>query len=198
MTVNDIQNIPSNRYLFEKENHVHFPYLTLQHGFYFGTRYWIYSRIDKEGVGKPILYDGLQWISDEEEEELENNCIFCSIFSFIGTPGDIRVGFEYKECPHVMTVVGVQNDDLIMPVRRLSGTFSIGIPMNATAEELLSVLDYDQAQECYTLRFICGCGVFIGMLVMYGSFIPFRVKYTQNLVSHSMSLMLFEVLLLPC
>lgn len=48
--------------------------MTLQNGFYYATDYWIYSKIDMEGIGEPIKLDGLQWITPEEEEDLETNC----------------------------------------------------------------------------------------------------------------------------
>lgn len=28
-----------------------------------------------EGIGEPIKLDGLQWVTPEEEEDLETNCI---------------------------------------------------------------------------------------------------------------------------
>lgn len=96
-----------------------------------------------------------------------------------GTPGDIRVGFEYKKCPRAMTVVGVQNDDMIMPVRRVSGTYALAAPGNITAEELINTLDSQEANELFTLRFVCGMGVFLGMFVMIGNFVPFRVVFVS-------------------
>lgn len=93
----------------------------------------------------------------------------------VGSAGDIRVGIEYKECPRVMTVVGVQNDDIIMPVRKVSGTYAIATPLNVTADELLDELVLQEGGDLTNLRLICGVGVFVGMFVMVGNFIPFRV-----------------------
>ena len=105
-----------------------------------------------------------------------------------GTPGDIRVGFEYKECPREMTVVGVQNDDMIMPVRKMSGSYALAAPGNLTAEQLIDSLELQEANELFTLRFVCGVGVFFGMFVMIGNFVPFRVDETV-LIDCSMFLM---------
>ena len=71
--------------------------------------------------------------------------------------------------------MGIQNDDLLMPVRRISGTYAIAAPMNATAEELLGSLQTKEVEEMYSIRIYCGMGVFMGMFVMIGNFIPFRV-----------------------
>lgn len=65
------------RYEFRQGDILHFPYTTMQNGFYYAGPYWIYSKIEMEGVGKPIKMDGLQWITPEEEEELESNCLIC-------------------------------------------------------------------------------------------------------------------------
>lgn len=93
----------------------------------------------------------------------------------LGETGDIRIGFEYKECPRVLTVVGVQNDDMILPVRKVMGTYSLALPYNATTDDLLNDLNEQAIHEVYLIRIYCGLGVFIGMFVMVGNFVPFRV-----------------------
>lgn len=69
-----MQNIPTIRYQYQNDSNTRPPFATLQNGFYYATDYWIYSKIDMEGIGEPIKLDGLQWVTPEEEEDLETNC----------------------------------------------------------------------------------------------------------------------------
>lgn len=116
----------------------------------------------------------------------------------LGKPGDIRVGYEYKECPRTITVVGVQNDDLILPVKRVSGTFAISAPMNTTAEGLLDTLEEEESKELVMIRCFSGLAVFCGMFIMVGNYTPFRV-FLSSFFNSSMFLILCDVrLLLSC
>ena len=55
------------------------------------------------------------------------------------------------------------------------GTYNLALPYNATADDLLNDLNEQAIHEVYLIRIYCGLGVFIGMVVMVGNFVPFRV-----------------------
>ena len=55
------------------------------------------------------------------------------------------------------------------------GTYSLALPYNATTDDLLNDWNEQAIHEVYLIRIYCGLGVFIGMFVMVGNFVPFRV-----------------------
>lgn len=71
--------------------------------------------------------------------------------------------------------MGVQNDDMIMPVRREGHAVPITAYGNATNERILNQLAGDEGVGNYFLHFICGGAVAIGMLVLRDCYVPFRV-----------------------
>ena len=141
------------------------PAQTKRLGFYYVSSHWYYSKVSMAGVREPLKQENATFITEEEEEDLVMNC----------ESGDIRVGHEYQSIPRVMTFVGVQNDDYILPVRRVSGVHPIAAIGNLTVNDLLDDISGEEGIEMTYLRVISGVGVFIGMLCLKGYTSPFHV-----------------------
>ncbi len=141
------------------------PSQTKRLGFYYVSSHWYYGKISMAAGSGPMKQENATFISEEEEEELVMNC----------ESGDIRVGHEYQSIPRVMTFVGVQNDDYILPVRRVSGVHPIAAIGNLTVNELLDDISGEEGKEMTYLRVGAGIGVFVGMLLLYGCTSPFHV-----------------------
>ena len=104
-------------------------------------------------------------MNEEEESDLDLNC----------ESGDIRVGFEYINVPRELTVVGVQNDDFIKPVRTHEGIRPLVFPGNRTVSEMVSVVAGEEGRTMRIVRVGCGVVMFIGMLCLNGIHSPFPV-----------------------
>ena len=120
-----------------------------------------------EGLGQPLLQDNVLFVDEEGESDLDLNC----------ESGDIRVGFEYINVPHEMTVVGIQNDDLIKPVRTQEGIHPLVFPGNRTVSEMVSIMAGEEGRAMRIVRVGCGVVMFIGMMCMKGVHSPFPVSW---------------------
>ena len=118
-----------------------------------------------EGLGQPLLQENSTFVDDEEESELDLNC----------ESGDIRVGYEFINVPHELTVVGIQNDDFIKPVRTQEGIHPLVFPGNRTVSEMVSIVAGEEGRTMRIVRVGCGVMMFIGMLCMKGIHSPFPV-----------------------
>ena len=90
--------------------------------------------------------------------------------------GDIRVAYEYQAIPPEMTFVGVQNDEVLMPIRRVSGLAPIAAVGNLTSEELLDSLSGTEGKQVFEVRILAFVGIFVGLLFLKGSCCPLRVR----------------------
>ena len=77
--------------------------------------------------------------------------------------------------PPSLTLVGVQNDNMVIPVRREGHVLPIAVYGNATTDSILNTLAGSEGVEDYYIRIACGCTIAFGMLVMKGCYIPFHV-----------------------
>ena len=142
------------------------PVKTKRLGFFYVSSNWYYGKVSMAAGDGPLKQENATFISEEEEEDLVMNC----------ESGDIRVGHEYQSIPRIMTFVGVQNDDYLLPVRRVSGVYPIAAFGNLTANELLDDISGEQGREMTYIRVGAGIGIFMGMIVLNGCMVPFRVS----------------------
>lgn len=78
--------------------------------------------------------------------------------------------------PPSVTLVGVQNDNTVIPVRREGRAMPIAVYGNATTDSILNELAGNEGVEDYYIRIACGCSIALGMLVLKGCYIPFHVS----------------------
>lgn len=77
--------------------------------------------------------------------------------------------------PPSVTLVGVQNDNMVMPVRRGGRALPIAVYGNATTDSILNDLAGNEGVEDFYIRIACGCAIALGMLILRGCYIPFHV-----------------------
>lgn len=119
-----------------------------------------------EGTNQPLKEDSVRFLTPEEEDAMENNCM----------SGDLRVSHAYRNVPRTMTLVGIQNNDLILPVRDGNGIHPIAAPGNLTAEELATVHSEGTIKEMRMIRVTMAGVIAVAMWMMRGVTSPFHVR----------------------
>lgn len=119
-----------------------------------------------EGLGKPLLQENVTFIDEETESEMDLNC----------ETGDIRVGHEYINVPREMTIVGVQNDDFIKPVRTHEKVYPLVFPGNRTVSEMVDMVAGENGRVLRLIRVGAGVVVVVGMIWLKGIHSPFPVS----------------------
>ena len=142
------------------------PIPTRQLGFYYASSHWFYSKVEMEGTNQPLKEDSVRFLMPEEEDAMENNCM----------SGDLRVSHAYRNVPRTMTLVGIQNNDLILPVRDGIGIHPIAAPGNLTAEELATVHSEGTIKEMRMIRVTMAGVIAVAMWMMRGVMSPFHVR----------------------
>ena len=142
------------------------PARTKQLGFYYLSKHWYYSKASMEGLGKPLLQENVTFIDEETESEMDLNC----------ETGDIRVGHEYINVPREMTIVGVQNDDFIKPVRTHEKVYPLVFPGNRTVSEMVDMVAGEDGRVLRLIRVGAGVVVVMGMAWLKGIHSPFPVS----------------------
>lgn len=85
------------------------------------------------------------------------------------------MAFEFQRLPPQVTLVGVQNDALLLPIRRASGVLPLAVVGNQTAEAMLDELAGAEGRELVYVR-VAACAVgFVGLWLLRGAMTPFRV-----------------------
>lgn len=141
------------------------PIPTRQLGFYYASSHWFYSKVEMEGINQPLKEGSVRFLTPEEEDAMENDCM----------SGDLRVSHAYQNVPRTMTLVGVQNNDLILPVRDGNGIHPIAAPGNLTAEELVTVHSKEAIKEMRMIRIVTASVIAVAMWMMRGVTSPFHV-----------------------
>ena len=118
-----------------------------------------------EGINQPLKEESVRFLMPEEEDAMENDCM----------SGDLRVSHAYQNVPRTMTLVGVQNNDLILPVRDGNGIHPIAAPGNLTAEELVTVHSKEAIKEMRMIRIVTASVIAVAMWMMRGVTSPFHV-----------------------
>ena len=85
------------------------------------------------------------------------------------------MAFEFQRVPLQMTIVGVQNDNVLIPIRRASGLLPLSALGNRTAEEMLEDFAGEEGAELRTVRVAAWGGCFVGLWLLGGAMCPFRV-----------------------
>lgn len=137
-----------------------------QLGFYYASSHWFYSKAEMEGINQPLKEDSVRFLTPEEEEAMETDCM----------SGDLRVSHAYRNVPSTMTLVGVQNNDLILPVRDGDGIHPIAAPGNLTATELATVHSEGEVKEMRMIRILTASVIAGAMWMMRGVTSPFHVR----------------------
>lgn len=151
------------------------PPQTKQQGFYFYSPHWIYSKRSLAAPGEPFKRDSLTWIPDDAESDFESACFPCLFESTAGEPGDLRVAFEFQRVPQQMTLVGVQNDATLLPVRRAGSWRPLAAAGNQTAETMLDGFAGEEGREVRYVRIVACAGCFVGLWMLGGAICPFKV-----------------------
>lgn len=67
-------SLPYERFTFKPETLQDLPPLTKQHGFYYFSPHWIYSKRSLAAPGEPLRRDSLTWLSEDEEADFDAQC----------------------------------------------------------------------------------------------------------------------------
>ena len=127
--------------------------------------YWYYSRASEMGRSEKLGHVNMTMLSAEEEEEWEMNC----------KPGDLRVGFETERMPFSVTVVGVQTDYRIMPIRKEGKAHYILFEGKVDPKGVLKYIEEREGLDIQSWRYVCALAVFVGMLCRTMDVWPFAV-----------------------
>ena len=85
------------------------------------------------------------------------------------------MAFEFQRVPQQMTLVGVQNDATLLPVRRAGSWRPLAAAGNQTAESMLDGFAGEEGREVRYVRIVACAGCFVGLWMLGGAMCPFKV-----------------------
>lgn len=86
------------------------------------------------------------------------------------------MAFEFQRVPLQMTLVGVQNDAMLLPVRRAGAWLPLAAEGNQTAESMLDGFAGEEGKELRYVRAAACGGCFVGLWLLGAAMGPFRVE----------------------